>query len=116
MRRFCGLRRQFPLYPMSRGGGFGEVQLVLCVPLHRFADGANVITQVAVLLQAVPHDDRRRLYGDEPFFYQPRHIAFDGTLAFADGFTDSFVAGPTLVGAWILQPHQYSVGGQLAGT
>ena len=88
MRRFCGLRRQFPLYPMSLGGGFGEVQLMLGVPLHRFADGANVITQVAVLLQAVPHDDRCRLYGDETLFYQPCHIALDGTLAFADGFTD----------------------------
>ena len=54
---------------MSFGGGFGEVQLMLGVPLHRLSDGANVITQVAVFLQAVPHDDRRRLYCDEPFFY-----------------------------------------------
>ena len=100
---------------MLLGGGFGEVQLVLRVPFYRFADGADVVTQVAVFLQAVPYDDRRRLYGDEPFFYQPRHIAFDGALAFADGFTDGFVAGPALVGARILQPHQYSVGGQLAG-
>ena len=89
MRRFCGLRRQFPLYPMSFGGGFGEVQLMLGVPLHRFADGANVITQVAVFLQPVLHDDRRRLYGDEPFFYQSGHVALDGALAFADGFTES---------------------------
>lgn len=88
MRWLCGLRRQFPLYPMSRGGGFGEVQLMLGVPLHRLSDGANVITQVAVFLQTVPHDDRRRLYGDESFFYQPSHIAFDGVLAFANGFTD----------------------------
>ena len=73
---------------MSRGGGFGEVHLMLGVPLHRFADGADVITQVAVFLQPVPHDDRCRLYGDEPFFYQPSHITLDGTLAFADGFTD----------------------------
>ena len=100
---------------MSLGGGFGEVQLMLGVPLHRLSDGANVITQVAVFLQAVPHDDRRRLYGDEPLFYQPRHIAFDGALAFADGFTDGFVAGPALVGARVFQPYQYSVGGQLAG-
>ena len=82
------MRRQFPLYPLSRGGGFGKVQLVLGVPLHRFADGANVITQVAVFLQAVPHDDRRRLYGDEPLFYQSSHIALDGALAFANGFTE----------------------------
>ena len=73
---------------MSFGGGFGEVQLMLGVPFHRLSDGTNVITQVAVLLQAVPHDDRRRLYGDEPLFYQPCHITLDGTLAFADGFTD----------------------------
>lgn len=85
------------------------------VPLHRLTDGANVITQVAVFLQPVLHDDRCRLYGDEPLFYQSSHIAFDGALAFADGFTDGFVAGPTLVGARILQPHQYSVGGQLTG-
>ena len=101
---------------MSRGGGFGEVHLMLGVPLHRFADGANVITQVAVFLQPVPHDDRRRLYGDEPLFYQSSHIAFDGALAFADGFTDGFVAGPALLGARVFQPHQYSVGRQLAGT
>lgn len=88
MRRFCGLRRQFPLYPMSLGGGFGEVQLVLGVPFHRLADGANVITQVAVFLQPVLHDDRRRLYGDEPFFYQSGHVALDGALAFANGFTE----------------------------
>ena len=100
MRRFCGLRRQFPLYPMSLGG-FGEVQLMLGVPLHRFADGANVITQVAVFLQAVPHDDRRRLYGDEPFFYQSGHVALGGTLAFANGFSNRFVAGPALVGALV---------------
>ena len=87
MRRFCGLRRQFPLYPMSRGG-FGEVHLMLGVPFHRLSDGANVITQVAVFLQPVPHDDRRRLYGDEPLFYQSGHVALDGTLAFADGFTE----------------------------
>ena len=31
-------------------------------------------------------------------------------------FTDGFVAGPALVGARVFQPHQYSVGGQLAGT
>lgn len=62
---------------------------MLGVPLHRFADGADVVTQVAVFLQAIPHDDRRRLYGDEPLFYQPRHIAFDGALAFADGFTNT---------------------------
>ena len=99
MRRFCGLRRQFPLYPMSLGGGFGEVQLMLGVPFHRLSDGADVITQVAVFLQPVLHDDRRWLYGDEPFFDQPRHIVFDGALTFADGFTDGFVAGPTLVGA-----------------
>ena len=55
---------------MSLSGGFGEVQLMPGVPFHRFADGANVITQVAVFLQAIPHDDRRRLYGDEPFFYK----------------------------------------------
>ena len=88
---------------------------MLGVPLHRFADGANVIREVAVFLEAVPHDDRCRLFGDEPFFYQSSHIAFDGALAFADGFTDSFVAWPALLGAWILQPHQHSVGGQLAG-
>lgn len=109
------MRRQFPLYPLSLGGGFGKVQLVLGVPLHRLANRADVITQVAVFLQAVPHDDRRRLYGDEPFFYQPRHIAFDGAFAFADGFTDGFLAGPALVGTRVFQPHQYSVGGQLAG-
>ena len=73
---------------MSFGGGFGEVQLMLGVPLHRFADGANVITQVAVFLQPVPHDDRCRLYGDEALFYQSSHVALDGALAFADGFTD----------------------------
>ena len=100
---------------MSLGGGFGEVQLMLGVPFHRLSDGANVITQVAVFLQTVPHDDRRRLYGNEPFFYQPRHIAFDRAFAFADGFTDGFVAGPALVGARVFQPHQHSVGGQLAG-
>ncbi len=88
MRRFCGLRRQFPLYPMSFGGGFGEVQLVLGVPLHRLANRADVITQVAVLLQAAPHDDRCRLYGDETLFYQSGHVALDGTLAFANGFTE----------------------------
>ena len=87
---------------MSLGGGFGKVQLVLDVPLHRLSDGADVITQVAVFLQPVLHDDRYRLYGDEPFFDQPRHIAFDGVLAFADGFPDGFVAGLTLVGARIL--------------
>ena len=27
MRRFCGLRRQFPLYPMLLGGGFGALLL-----------------------------------------------------------------------------------------
>ena len=75
---------------------------MLGVPLHRFADGANVITQVAVFLQAVPHDDRRRLYGDETFFYQSGHIAFDGALAFADGFTDGFVAGSTLINRRVL--------------
>ena len=74
---------------MSFDGGFGEVQLVLGVPRHRLSDGANVITQVAVFLQPVPHDDRRRLYGDETLFYQSGHIAFDGALAFADGFTES---------------------------
>ena len=74
---------------MSRGCGFGEVQLMLGVPLHRFADGANVITQVAVFLQPVPHDDRCRLYGDETLFYQSGHITLDGALAFADGFTES---------------------------
>ena len=88
---------------------------MLGVPLHRFADGANVITQVAVFLQPVPHDDRCRLYGDETLFYQSGHVALDGTLAFADGFTDGLVAGPALVGARVFQPHQYSVGGQLAG-
>ena len=49
------------------------------------------------------------------FLLPPRYIAFDGALAFADGFTDGFVAGPALVGARVFQPHQYSVGGQLAG-
>ena len=88
MRRFCGLRRQFPLYPLSLGGGFGEVQLMLGVPFHSLSDGANVITQVAVFLQPVLHDDRRRLYGDEPFFYQSGHVALDGALAFANGFTE----------------------------
>ena len=88
MRRFCGLRRQFPLYPLSLGGGFGEVHLVLGVPLHRLSDGANVITQVAVFLQPVPHDDRCRFYGDETLFYQSGHVALDGALAFANGFTD----------------------------
>lgn len=73
---------------MSFGGGFGEVQLMLGVPLHRLANGADVITQVAVFLQPVLHDDRCRLYGNEPFFDQPCHIAFDGAFAFADGFTE----------------------------
>lgn len=82
------MRRQFPLYPMSFGGGFGEVQLVLGVPFHRFADGTNVVTQVAVFLQPILHDDRRRRYGDEALFYQSGHIAFDGALTFADGFTE----------------------------
>ena len=88
MRRFFGLRRQFPLYPMSFGGGFGEVQLMLGVPFHCLSDGANVITQVAVFIQPILHDDRRRRYGDEALFYQSGHVALDGTLAFADGFTD----------------------------
>ncbi len=61
---------------------------MLGVPFHRLADGANVITQVAVFLQPVLHDDRRRLYGDEPFFYQSGHVALDGALAFANGFTE----------------------------
>ena len=97
------MRRQFPLYPMSLGGGFGKVQLVLGVPFHRLSNRADVITQVAIFLQPVLHDDRCRLYGDEPFFDQPRHIAFDGALAFADGFTDGLVAGPALVGAGLIQ-------------
>ena len=95
------MRRQFPLYPMSFGGGFGEVQLLLGVPPHRFADGANVITQVAVFLQPVPHDDRCRLYGDETLFYQSGHVALGGTLAFANGFSNRVVAGLALVGALV---------------
>lgn len=61
---------------------------MLGIPFHRFADGTNVVTQVAVFLQSVPHDDRRRRYGDEALFYQSSHVALDGALAFADGFTD----------------------------
>lgn len=76
---------------MSFGGGFGEVQLMLGVPLHRLTDGANVITQVAVFLQPVPHDDRCRLYGDETLFYQSGHITLDRVLAFADSFADGFI-------------------------
>ena len=61
---------------------------MLGIPLYRFSDRTNVVTQAAVFLQSILHDDRRRLYGDEPFFYQSSHIAFDGALAFANGFTD----------------------------
>ena len=70
---------------------------MLGVPLYCFSDRAYVVTQVAVFLQSILHDDRRRLYGDEFLFYQPSHITLDGTFAFADGFSNRFVAGPALM-------------------
>ena len=98
--------RQLLLYLLSLGSSFGKVQLMLGVPLYCFSDRTNVVTQVAIFLQPILHDDRCRLYGDEPLFYQPAHITFDGAFAFADGFANRFVAGPALMRLAIFQSQQ----------
>ena len=76
------------------------------IPLYCFSDRTNVVTQVAIFLQPILHDDRRRLYGDEALFYQTGHIPFDGAFAFTDDASNRFVAGPALMCLTIFQSQQ----------
>lgn len=109
------LPRQLLLCQLTLGGSFCKVHLMLGVQLYCFTDRANVVTQVAIFLQPVLHDDRRRLYGDEPLFYQSGHITLDGTFAFADGFSKRLVAGPAFMCLTVFQTQQQSVDCQLTG-
>ena len=74
-----------------------------------------MVTQVAIFLQPILHDDRRRLYRDEALFYQTGHITFDGTFALADGFSNPFKAGPALMCLTIFQSQQQSIDCQVTG-
>ena len=91
------LCRQLLLRSLTFCGDFCSIQLVLVMQLDRFADGADVVAQIAVLFEAILHNDGCWFRSDETFHHQSVHIPFDGSFASVDGAANGFVAGPALV-------------------
>ena len=84
--------------------------------LDRFADGADVVAQIAVLFEAILHNDGCWFRSDETFHHQSVHIPFDGSFASVDGAANGFVAVSALVGTSVLAIEQIRVHRQFTGT